>query len=83
VNVAEVLDALPDGPLEMLAVGATVSTVHDCEAAGPVFPTASLAFTEKVWLPWERAEYVLVPEQAVNAALSRLQVNVELPSDEV
>ena len=53
-NVAEVLETVPEGPLVIVVVGATVSTVQERAAGLPTLPAASVARTPNVCTPCAR-----------------------------
>ena len=89
--LAVVVTVLPSaGPVSMVVSGGVVSlggtlTIQlRVAGVGSVLPAASLAATEKVWLPFARPEYGAGDVQGPDGAPSRLQAKVApVGSDEV
>jgi hypothetical protein len=66
----------PPTGLEMMTPGATVSTVHEVEAASPMLPALSTARTAKVCAPWPSPLYAVGLVQLPNAPPSLEHWNV-------
>src|SRR5215211_887253 len=63
--------------------GSGRATVHECVAAVPVLPAASVAWTANVCAPGASAEYARGLVQLANAPPSSEQANVEPDSEDV